>query len=180
MTKKQKLLNLRSRIIDEVYKTRWEEVWFFPRFEKIPEIKDVKGFLGTKPIFFVSINPSSGQYPTKKDKAYYRSLVEHGFSDAHLTDCFKIKKVDNTNIFKNEEYISEAIGILREEISIIAPKMIVLLGREAQRFFENHRSDIKYGGVVKSIPHYSQRIPRYSRQFTEEIQNVRNEYVKIL
>ncbi|MDP3800456.1 MAG: hypothetical protein Q8Q90_03485 [bacterium] len=173
------LLELRSSVIKDIYEKRWQEVWFFPSYEKNPEIQEVKGYLGTDTIFFVSINPSSGAYPTKNDISYYRSLKDHDFSNAHLTDCFKIKKIDNTDVFKKEEYIWEAIQILNQEISIINPKMIVLLGGEAQKFFKNHHAKIKYAGKVRPISHYSQRIPRYSHQFTEEMQDIRNEYNNI-
>jgi hypothetical protein len=64
MTKHDKLVALRrirGGVIDKAYKGRWEEVWFFP------EYKQVKGFLGTDPIFFVSINPSFGTFPSGPD-----------------------------------------------------------------------------------------------------------------
>jgi hypothetical protein len=57
MTKHDKLVALeriRGEVIDKIYKERWEEVWFFPEYKRVP---GVKGFLGTAPIFF-GINQS--------------------------------------------------------------------------------------------------------------------------
>jgi hypothetical protein len=67
MTKHHKLVALkriRGEVIDKIYKEHWEEVWFFPEYKQVP---GVKGFLGTDPILFVSINPSFGTFPSGPD-----------------------------------------------------------------------------------------------------------------
>lgn len=86
-----KLRNLRSEIIDKIFKKRWEDVWFFPSYN------GVKGYLGTQDIIFLSINPSTGVFPSWHDKQYYRQLRRYGFADAHLADVFKQRE----KIWKN-------------------------------------------------------------------------------
>ena len=180
--KTTQLLELRSSVIKDTYDKQWKEVWFFPMFKEVPE---VNGYLGTKSIMFVAFNPSFGKYPEKKIIFYYQNLKDVGFFNAHLTDCFKIKKVGNTtNKSFDVEETYNAIEILKKEISIISPKMIVCVGRDAETFFKKNFSSVG----PEYLPHYSQRIPgkryksrdQFVKEFTEEMQKIRNKYDKIL
>lgn len=143
MSKRQRLLKLRERIIDNIYKQRWEEVWFFPRYHEVPE---VKGFLGTAPIVFASINPSFGTYPSKADIFYYETLRRQGFEDAHLTDVFKVKrkKLNARDLLNDKSSIREAEKFLDEEMNIVKPKALVFVGRSKlyrefyERFFKRY------------------------------------------
>ena len=162
MEKIQKLLKLRSKIIDEVYKKRWEEIWFFPQYK---EVRGVKGFLGTAPIMFVSINPSFGMYPSRADIFYYRNLKKQGFGNAHLTDVYKAKRrnVDVRDLFNNKKLLEEAKHYLAEEIKIIQPKLIVGIGKSYQQQYEGIFK--KYRIPLGFIPHYA---PQFANQRTKK------------
>ena len=115
MTRRDKLIAIRGGVIDKVYKQRWEEVWFFPKYKQVP---GVKGFLGTDRVFFVSINPSFGAFPSSPDIFYYRNLKRQGFGNAHLTDFFKVK-CKNKNfkeLLRNKSLVQESEQILKKEI----------------------------------------------------------------
>jgi len=154
MTKQENLAALkriRGEVIDKIYKERWEEVWFFP------EYRGVKGFLGTDPIFFVSINPSFGAFPDGPCISYYRSLRRQGFGNAHLTDFFKVK-CKNQNfkkLLRNESLVHESRQILEEEIEALSPKLIVGVGTSYKVFY----SQILTGFDIPLdyIPHYAPR-----------------------
>ncbi len=73
MTEKLRMLErLRERIVRELYLRRWREVWFFPPYD------GVEGWCGTKPVFFVGLNPSTSGFPNEADRHFYGLLREHG------------------------------------------------------------------------------------------------------
>lgn len=157
MTKHDKLVALkriRGEVIDKTYKERWKEVWFFPEYEQVP---GVKGFLGTDPIFFVSINPSFGAFPSPADIFYYQNLKRQGFGNAHLTDFFKVKcKNKNTKeLSRNESLVQESEQILKKEIRALSPKLIVGVGISYDKFYRQNLSG--YGIPLRLIPHYAPR-----------------------
>ena len=180
MTKKQKLLNLRSRIIDEVYKTRWEEVWFFPKYKNIKGVEKVMGYLGTDPIVFLSINPSYGSYPSPADIFYYKNLQQQGLAKAHLTDLFKVK-IKNHELDKmraNKTELARAIKLLGEELEIIKPKLIIGVGKSYKKLYESAIGD-KYPLVF--IPHYAPQFnnDKKRKQFGSALRAVKVEYEKL-
>jgi hypothetical protein len=164
MKKTQELLKLRSKIIDEIYKKRWEEVWFFPSYK---EVSGVKGFLGTAPIMFVSINPSCGTYPSRADLFYYRNLKRQGLANAHLTDVFKVKKknFDVKTMLQDRKLIAEAKRFMKEELAIIQPRLLVFVGKSKsyKKFYESFFED--YSCTKMIIPHYA---PRFANQKTRK------------
>ena len=122
MGKKQKLVRLRNKIIDDVYKKRWEEVWFYPKHGTI------KGWEGAGDVMFVGLNPATANFGGFHDTLYYESLRKFGFQNAHLTDIFKLKRVnkDIDELLKRKDHKKEAKKFLREEIKILNPKIIIL------------------------------------------------------
>ena len=157
--KRRKLLKLRSRIIDNIYKKRWEEVWFFPEFKKV---KGVKGFLGTARIIFVAINPNFGAYPSKEDLFYYKNLKRQGFANAHLTDLFKIKRKNESaqGLLKDKTLLQEAKKYLAQELKIVRPKLVVGVGKSYKKVYGAVFNELK-------IPKY-EIIPHYAPQFNNQ------------
>ena len=155
MTKHDKLVSLkriRDEVIDKIYKERWEEVWFFPEYKQVP---GVKGFLGTDPIFFLSINPSFGTFPSDPDIFYYRNLKRQGFGNAHLTDFFKVKckNKNSKELSQNKSLVKECKQILKKEIKALSPKLIVGVGISYRKFYRQNLSG--YGIPLCLIPHYA-------------------------
>jgi hypothetical protein len=178
MTKHDKvfaLKRIRDDVIDKVYKQRWEEVWFFPEYKEVP---GVKGFLGTDRIFFVSINPSFGAFPSRPDIFYYRNLKRQGFGNAHLTDFFKVK-CKNKNfkeLLRNKTLIQESEQILRKEIEALSPKLIVGVGASHKNFYRQHLSG--YGIPLDSIPHYAPQFNNSDKKkkFRRKLREIRRFY----
>ena len=178
MTKHDKLVALeriRDEVIDKIYKERWEEVWFFP------EYKQVKGFLGTDPIFFVSINPSFGTFPDDPVKFYYQNLKCQGFGNAHLTGFFKVKRKnkDVKELLRNERLVKESKEILEKEIKALSPKLIVGVGKSHEDFYDQHLSG--YGIPLRSIPHYAPKFNNSGKkiQFSKKLREISNSYKKL-
>ncbi|OGE77423.1 MAG: hypothetical protein A3B91_05040 [Candidatus Yanofskybacteria bacterium RIFCSPHIGHO2_02_FULL_41_29] len=175
-----KLLKLRDKIINEFYVKDWREVWFFPQFKNIKGVEKVKGYLGTDPIVFLSINPSYGSYPSPADIFYYENLQQQGFANAHLTDLFKVKikndEVDETLANKSE--LARAIKLLNEELEIIKPKLVVAVGKRHKKLYESVIGN-KY--PVYLIPHYSQRYNDNTKQkqFRSALRAVKVKYEKL-
>jgi len=61
-----------------------QEAWFYPEYE------GVKGFSGIQDIIFLGLNPSSGVFPSEKDRVFYKLLKEKGLEYSHLTDLIKM------------------------------------------------------------------------------------------
>jgi hypothetical protein len=97
-------------LTDKIFKERWEDVWFFPQY------KGVKGYSGTQDIIFLSINPSTGVFPTRYDEQYYLQLRADGFANAHLTDVFKQRKETWKALVNNRTLVEEAKRFLFKEI----------------------------------------------------------------
>ncbi|MFQ5956576.1 MAG: hypothetical protein ACE5KK_02255 [Candidatus Brocadiales bacterium] len=85
----QDLQDLRSDIIDKIFKDQWHDVWFYPRY------KGVEGYFGIQNVIFLCINPSTGNFPSKADELFYDELCRQGFHEAHLTDIFKQRAKGN-------------------------------------------------------------------------------------
>lgn len=178
MDKKKQLLILRDEIIDEIYKKRWEEVWFFPIFKEIPE---VQGWQGTGPVMFVSINPSFGSYPSRADIFYYRNLRKQGFANAHLTDLYKIKNrnKDIKTLFADSQLLDEAIKYMDKEIRIIQPKLIVGVGTSYRKLYESIFK--KYKISLEYIPHYAPQFnnDRREKLFRKKMRELAKKYKNV-
>ena len=170
--KKSELQKLRGAAIRKYFVQNWQEVWFFPSYEEVP---GVRGFMGTGPIFFVSINPSFGTYPSKPDLFYYRNLKKQGFQNAHLTDVFKVKcKNENVKaLLENRNLLREMEEILKKEIAIVRPKVIVGVGLSYEKLYRHIFG--KYNVTLLTIPHYAPQFNSASKQkqFSERLRMVR-------
>lgn len=156
--KREQLKSLRSEIIDKIFKERWEDVWFFP------EYKGVKGYLGTQDIIFLSINPSTGVFPSWFDKQYYRQLKRNGFYNAHLTDVFKQRAKNWKVLAKDRNITEEAKRFLLKEIRIINPILIVLVGKSYERFYKKILKEIDIKAETVTISSYTFRYETKKRR----------------
>jgi len=162
---------LRRKIINDLYIKEWTEVWFFESW------KGVKGYLGTQDIMFVGLNPSLGHFPSKYDTFFYNELKKNGFQNAHLTDFIKSrcsnKKIGD--LIKEGRTVKTHLGYLKEEISIIKPKIIVALGGRCYELLYKYIND-KRIPIVK-IRHYSSiRFIKNKKTFSKEIKKLKNKY----
>lgn len=164
--KKQRLLRLRSDIIDKCYKEKWIDTWFFP------EYKGVKGYLGTQNIIFIGLNPSYGQFPDKYCEFFYEQLKQNGFQNAHITDIVKIRQKNRSvnDLFTDKDVMKEQIDFLIKEFEIIKPKITIALGNrcyyELKKYFDRDLNIVK-------IRHYSSiRFPKNRRLFSQEIKKI--------
>ncbi|HHT9152730.1 MAG TPA: uracil-DNA glycosylase family protein, partial [Candidatus Hypogeohydataceae bacterium YC40] len=192
---------LRKKIIDQMFVQGWKDVWFYPSCEKCKENRwnqekkpgeereecqgfKIKGFLGTKDIIFLGLNPSYGAFPSDNDKFFYDCLSNRDFENAHITDLIKIrakgkgsKHESIDKLHEDKRIVKEQVEFLKREIEIIEPKIIVTLGKECDKHFRKkfeeriedpyetpHHSFKVYlfklaSGYVEviNIPHYSSR-----------------------
>lgn len=169
--KKEKLSQLRSKIIDKVEKEQWMEAWFFP------EYNDVKGYLGTQDIIFLGLNPSYGHFPSKYDKFFYNQLKIYGFANAHLTDLIKIRETNDRIpvLLADQNILEQQFDFLREEFEIVRPKTVVTLGGKCYDAFTKNFHDT-HAEVIK-IRHYSSiRFPKNRKLFADEIKLLNDIY----
>ena len=128
-TIERELLRLRSLIIDEYEKKRWQEVWFFPEWSK------VKGFKGTAPIVLVGLNPSTSPFPDNKTTRLYDALKAARLENAHLTDVIKIRARGDEigKLVRDNHFLAKQYEILGKEIRVIQPELIVAMGLRCYR-----------------------------------------------
>ena len=165
--KSKKLENLRRKIIEDCSIKDWRDVWFYP------EYRGVKGWMGTQDIIFVGSNPSYNVFPTKYTDFFYKQLKVNGFDKAHLTDLIKIRST-NTDAEKIiQDNLKSQTEYLQEELEIVKPKLIVVMGNRCQQFFE--KLDCK---EYISITHYSAiRFPKNKEKFIKEMKDIRKRYL---
>jgi uracil-DNA glycosylase len=162
--KKAKLKALEKRII----RTTPKETWFYP------EHNEVKGWLGIQDIMFVGPNPSCNIFPSRHTDFFYDQLKKNGFKNAHLTDLIKIRAKNNEADMVIDETFNEQIKFLKEEINIIKPKLIVIMGSRAKRVLEkfNYKDE-----RFRYIYHYStQGFPRNKEGFIKGMGCVKKLY----
>lgn len=166
--KEKNLKDLEKRIENSTNK----EVWFYPEHEKI------KGWMGTQNIFFVGSNPSCNTFPTRHTDLFYRELENNGFEKAHLTDLIKIRATNKEAGEVIKKYFGKQIKFFEEEIDILKPKLIVIMGGKAKKAlgkFGDKYKDIRF----HCIYHYSQRISRYEAKFKKQIKEVKNLFIRV-
>jgi len=173
----KKLEYLKKKIIKETK----EKVWFYS--EEYEEYKKsalkygIKGWLGTQAIFFIGSNPSKN--PSKNSSSvdfFFKELKLNKFKNAHLTDLVKIRtknteadKIIEKNLKKQKRYLDE-------EIEILKPKMIVVMGRRCKKFIEGLRYKNCHF-IIHYIIHYSaNRFPNYKKKFIKEMRDVKKKY----
>lgn len=123
----------------------------------------------------VGSNPSRNTFPTRHTDLFYRELRKNGFQNAHLTDLVKIRAKNSEAVRVIKEYCEEHIKFFEEEIDILKPKLIVIMGGKAKKAlgkFGDKYKDIRFDFIY----HYSQRIPRYEAKFKKQMEEVKSLY----
>lgn len=152
----------------KIKRTTREETWFYPEYNK------VKGWLGIQPIMFVGPNPSCNTFPTRYTDFFYEQLEKNGFGNAHLTDLIKIRARNDDADTVIDKAFNEQIKFFEEEIKIIEPKIIVMMGDRAKRKLEEFNYEDKR---IYFIYHYSSiRFPRNKKEFISNMKEVKKLY----
>ena len=165
---RRRLDQLRQEIISELCVRRWHDVWFFPPREGI------NGWRGTDPVMFIGPNPSRGHFPSHADLFFYGQLKQNGFSNAHLTDLFKIcatseemrrHLADRALVRLHQTYLSK-------EIEILDPRLLVALSDETLKTLQCWLPKSLHTRLIK-IRHYSWA-NRYNRreEFSKDMAEV--------
>lgn len=143
-----------------------------------PSYKGVCGFDGVGDVMFVCQKASTSNFPTAKDKIFYKTLAKNGFANAHITDLVKTVGGSKGKISKKERETGWAI--LKDEIRILHPRLIVAVGNNS---FDNlvelqkTKSSLKNIGIVK-ITHYSYRYGKkpIEKRLMEDMANIKSIY----
>jgi len=140
-----------------------QEVWFYPEYE------GVQGFAGTQDIILLGLNPSSGTFPSEKDKLLYQLLKEKGLEFIHITDLIKIR-VKNKKVIElitNEDLMRNQINFFSDELSIIKPKIIITMGSQCENLLKQYFPRIDSIYTIFRIKHYSFRYQKREEVFSE-------------
>ena len=148
--------------IEQYAKKTNQEVWFYP------EYKNVLGFSGMQDIILLGLNPSSGMFPSTKDKLFYNLLKEKGLEEIHITDLIKVRAKNKhvSELITNDNLMKEQINFLLDELDIIKPKIIISIGGQCDTLLKQHLPKIEKLCRVMQIMHYS-----YRYKSTEEVFN---------
>lgn len=140
-----------------------QNVWFYPKYDGI------KAFYGTKDIILLGLNPSSGKFPSKRDKYFYSLLKEKEFDNIHLTDLIKIraKNKDVTALLSDKVLIKKQIDFFLNELLIIRPKIIITIGNQCYNLLKQYIPDISLKSKIFKIKHYSFRYQKIEDVFSE-------------
>jgi uracil-DNA glycosylase family 4 len=139
--------------------------WFFPPYKK------VMGFLGDGKVVFVCQRPSTGTFPDKKVKLFYKLIEKYGFKDAHITDLVKCRRKAKEPM---DKMIQNCLPFLEQEIEILKPKLIVAVGNKVKRILEkkfaNREIEIEY------ITHYAYRGKDRNKRLRKDFRRLREKY----
>jgi hypothetical protein len=115
--KQRRLRELKQRMEEH-----FSKLWFFT-----DEGGRVDGYLGTEPVMFVGIRPSTGKGGLAPQALgyFYRLMIEYGFSQAHVTDV--VKEQMETGL-PSPEQVERNWPFFLEELRIVEPKHVVALG----------------------------------------------------
>jgi len=163
----KKLENLRRKIIEDCSIKSWQDVWFYP------EYRGVKGWMGTQDIIFVGSNPSYNVFPTNYTNFFYKQLKANGFDKAHLTDLIKIRSTNADADRIIQDNLESQTKYLQEELEIVKPKLIVVMGNRCQQFFE----ELDYKEYITIIHYSSIRFPRNEERFIKDMRGIRKRYL---
>jgi len=161
--------------IEQYAKETNQEVWFYPEYE------GVKGFWGTQDIILLGLNPSSGIFPSNKDKLLYDLLKQKGFGNVHITDFIKVRAKNKhvTDFLANSVLMKKQTDFFSKELNIIKPKIIVTMGLQCNTLLKQYfpKIDCKY--KVRNIKHYSFRYQKREEVFaeiSESLEEIKKEY----
>jgi len=171
------LEGLKENIIEYAKETN-KEVWFYPEYH------EVKGFLGEQDIILLGLNPSSGIFPSEKDKLLYNLLKEKGLNQIHITDLIKVRAKNESviNLLTNTELMKEQINFFSDELLIINPKVIITMGVQCDNLLKQYFPKIDSIYKIFNIKHYSFRYQKREEVFkeiSESLDKIKEEYQKI-
>ncbi|KXB07986.1 hypothetical protein AKJ58_01225 [candidate division MSBL1 archaeon SCGC-AAA385D11] len=137
--------------------------WIFPPYKvqnDKGEMKLVRGFFGKggdKGIMFIAERPSTGKFPDKRCRMFYELLAKNNLHDAHLTDFVKCRGLVREGVKKVKENCFERI--LKREIEIVAPKIVIPIGNEAERLCKQYLVEdiLEEKKLKEKIIHYAYR-----------------------
>lgn len=143
------LEDIKKIIIEESEKVG-KEVWFYP------EYRGVKGFVGEQDIFLMGLNPSSGTFPSHKDKLLYNLLREKDLENIHITDLIKTRAKNSgvSKLITNTEFMKQQINFLKNEIDILKPKIIICMGSQSKNLLKYYAPEIFKHCKIVQILHY--------------------------
>ncbi len=108
-----------------------------------------------------------------RDRFFQEMMVKYGIAGSYVTDI--VKRGDIPRQPRKDE-IGKWLPFLLEEIKIIQPKIIIVLGK---RTYENSfkpfvEQRIPKGIKVDCVFHYSSQVPRskFEKRFSEVIKNI--------
>lgn len=161
--------------IEEYANSINQEAWFYP------EYNGVMGFSGTKDIILLGLNPSSGKFPSEKDKLFYDLLKEKGLEYIHLTDFIKIRAKNKhvIDLITNSEIMKKQSDFFSDELFIIKPKIIITIGRQCDNLLKQYFHNIDKSYKVFQIKHYSYRYQSVESLFKEisaQLDEIKKEY----
>jgi len=164
--------------IEEYANSISHEAWFYP------EYNGVMGFSGTKDIILLGLNPSSGTFPSVKDKLFYNLLKEKGLESIHLTDFIKIRAKNKhvIDLITNQDLMKKQSDFFSDELSIIRPKIIITIGGQCDNLLKQYFHNIEGSYKLFQIKHYSYRYQSVESLFKEisnQLDEIKKEYEKI-
>jgi len=179
-----KLEKLKNKI-----KRTWKDAWFFDDyFEWLPKNSSIGGFLSAGKYFFIFPNPNKreGNINEKNwalDK-FFKMLKNLKIRNAHLTDFTKIPLIkekareywsDKKKFCLPEQFLKREIEILENEINIIKPLKIIIVGKSYKNYIQPIIKKITKNKIkIDWIYHYACREPNKWKK----IENKLNEIIK--
>jgi uracil-DNA glycosylase family 4 len=156
------------------------DAWFFPP-SRIDDNGLVKGFLGTGDVVFVCMRPSTGTFPSKADKLFYKLIENNGFQDAHITDLIKCrlrvkneKRNEENEVENCFEYLLKELEIIKKEKENLS--LIVAVGDKAYDYL-NEKLPPHYKDKLVKIIHYSYAIRwRKEQDLEKDFKRIRQIY----
>jgi hypothetical protein len=169
-------LNILKDDIEQNAKLNNTEAWFYP------EYSGVKGFMGAKDIFLIGLNPSSGIFPSRRDKRLYNLLKEKNLHDIHITDFIKIRAKNNdvSQLLEDARLIKGQISFFKREVDILKPKLLITMGYKCDELVKKN-IELSYLSI-KRIKHYSYRFQNEDLVFnelSESLDEIIEKYLKL-
>lgn len=161
--------------IEKYAKETNQEVWFYPEYE------GVRGFSGTQDIILLGLNPSSGIFPSEKDKLLYKLLKEKGLEFIHITDFVKVRAKNKyvIDLITNSNLMKKQSDFFSDELNIIKPKIIITMGIQCNNLLRQYFPKIESLCKVFQINHYGYRFKSTKELFdgiSKQLNEVKKEY----
>lgn len=160
---KHSLVKLKEQIKEKL-------TFFYPKYN------GVKGFFGNGNVFFVCQRPSTGHFPSKRDKLFYKLLKKYGFKNGHITDLVKTRGKVIACIPKDEFELNWPI--FEQEIEILKPRLIVAIGSNAYNNLKGRTRGIKLIKIIHYAFRYGDK-EKIKRKLESDIKRVKKEISRL-